>query len=412
VMERDPQGRAIPSGKSLFRPPTAGDDLLLTLDREIQFVAEDALKRAVETWGAKGGAIIVMSPKTGDILALANYPTFNPNDVRATPSDTRRNRALGEMYEPGSTSKVITAAAALELGIIKENDVLNVPDKLKLGDDTFHDHTPHPTVDLTFAQVIQQSSNIGTIKVAMKLGKDRLHEYLEKFGYGAASGLEFPGQSLGVLPRTDQWWPTSLPTIAIGQGVAVTPLQIVSVYSTIANKGIAVEPRILLGSVDARGQVNRAAPSEARRVIKAETANRLTQLLVGVVAEKEGTGSKAAIPGYQVAGKTGSAEKTAGDGRGYTGYMSSFIGFAPAADPRLVVGVVLDDPRPIWGGTTAAPAFKEVMQFGLRHLGIGPGPVLHYEGTPLPAPVRSGGASENGREPRLAGKAASGSATD
>jgi cell division protein FtsI (penicillin-binding protein 3) len=412
AMERDPRGRAIPSGKSHFKPPTEGYDLELTLDREIQFVAEDSLHRAVQNWGAKGGTIIVMAPKTGEILALANYPTFDPNDVRATPPEARRNRALGEVYEPGSTSKVITAAAALELGVIKEKDVLNVPDKLKLADDTFHDHTPHPTVDLTFAQVIQQSSNVGTIKVALKVGKNNLHEYLEKFGYGAASGLPFPGQSLGILPRVDEWWPTSLPTMAIGQGVAVTPLQIVGVYSTIANGGVAVSPKLVRGVVDSQGNVQRIAPGERRRVIKKETADRVTQLLVGVVEEQHATGHNAAVPGYQVAGKTGSAEKTAGDGHGYSGYMSSFIGFAPAADPELVVGVILDDPRPIWGGTTAAPSFREVMQFGLRHLGIGPGPVLQYEGTPLLAPVRSGGATPNEPDRQSKGKAATGAATD
>lgn len=411
-MERDPRGRPIPAGKSHFQPPTPGEDLVLTVDREIQFVAEDSLRRAVETWGAKGGTIVVMQPRSGEILALANYPTFDPNNVLASPEDWRRNRALSEVYEPGSTSKVITAAAGLELGVIKPTDVLNVPDHLAIADEVYHDHSPHPAVDLTFAQVIQQSSNIGTIKVASKVGKERLHEYLGKFGYGAATGLEFPGQSTGILPAAGKWWPSSLPTIAIGQGVAVTPLQIASVYATVANRGIAVQPKVIFGSVDARGEVHRSGAGRRRRVIKEETADTLTEILVGVTEEKRGTGHNAAIPGYQVAGKTGSAEKVAPGGGGYSGFMSSFIGFAPASDPRLVIGVVLDDPRPIWGGTTAAPAFKEVMQFGLRHLGIGPGPVLQHEGTPLPAPVRSGGASGNAREPRLDGKAASGSATD
>lgn len=411
-MERDPRGRPIPAGKSHFQPPTPGEDLILTVDREIQFVAEDSLRRAVETWGAKGGTIVVMQPRSGEILALANYPTFDPNNVLASPEDWRRNRALSEVYEPGSTSKVITAAAGLELGVIKPTDVLNVPDHLAIADEVYHDHSPHPAVDLTFAQVIQQSSNIGTIKVASKVGKERLHEYLGKFGYGAATGLEFPGQSTGILPAAGKWWPSSLPTIAIGQGVAVTPLQIASVYATVANRGIAVQPKVIFGSVDARGEVHRSGAGRRRRVIKEETADTLTEILVGVTEEKRGTGHNAAIPGYQVAGKTGSAEKVAPGGGGYSGFMSSFIGFAPASDPRLVIGVVLDDPRPIWGGTTAAPAFKEVMQFGLRHLGIGPGPVLQHEGTPLPAPVRSGGEQGPSPEPDADPNSASGVATD
>lgn len=411
-MERDPRGRPIPAGKSHFQPPTPGEDLILTIDREIQYVAEDSLRRAVETWGAKGGTIVVMQPRSGDILALANYPTYDPNNVLGTPQEARRNRALSEVYEPGSTSKVITAAAALELGVVKPTDVLNVPDHLAMADEVFHDHSPHATVDLTFAQVIQQSSNIGTIKVATKVGKERLHEYLNKFGYGSPTGLDFPGQSTGILPPANQWWPSSLPTIAIGQGVAVTPLQIARVYSTVANRGVAIDPRLILGRVDSRGDLHRIPAGQRRRVIKQETADRLTEILVGVTETKHGTGHNALVAGYQVAGKTGSAEKVAPGGGGYSGFMSSFIGFAPAADPRLVIAVVLDDPRPIWGGTTAAPAFREVMQFGLRHLGIGPGPVLQHEGTPLPAPVRSGGASGPSPQPDADPLSASGVATD
>lgn len=415
LMERDPKGRPIPSGKSRFVPPTTGSDLILTIDREVQYVAETALGAAVSKFGAKGGTVIVIRPKNGEILALANSPTFDPNNLRASADEARRNRAIADVYEPGSTSKVITAAAALETGVIKPNDMLKVPDRISMSDGIFNDHAPHPPLDLTFAQVIQQSSNVGTIKVASKLGPERLFEYLNKFGYGSRTGIRFPGEATGILMKPNEWSGTSLPTIAIGQGVAVTPLQIVNVYATVANGGLAVQPKLVVGTVDDQGKMTRSPTSERRRVIKPETATRLTEILVGVTESKSGTGRNAAISGYQVAGKTGSAQKVAAGGQGYSEYVSSFIGFAPAADPELVVGVILDNPRPIWGSITAAPAFKEIMQFGLRHLGIGPGPVLQIEGTPLPAPVRSGGASpETGHEPtpEKRGDPATGAATD
>lgn len=393
LMERDPQGRPIPAGRSKFIPPVSGDDLVLTIDREIQFVAEQSLRHAVETWHAEGGSVIVMRPSTGEVLALANLPGFDPNDLRSSNPESRKNRAVENVYEPGSANKVITAAAALETGIVDSNDIINVPDHLKLGNKTFRDAHSHPVWDLTFADVIAQSSNVGTIKVAGRLGKDRLHTYLRKFGYGQPTGIDFPGESRGLLPKPESWWDTSLPTMAIGQGVAVTGMQIAGVYATVANDGVSVRPRLVRATFDPQGVVKPATPSEVRRVIKSQTARELTRILVGVTEGKHGTGSAAAIPGYQVAGKTGTAQKVA-PGGGYSGYVGSFIGFAPAGDPQIVVGVILDNPSPIWGGVTAGPAFKEVMQFSLRHLGIGPGPVLRPQqgggGTPLPVPVRSG----------------------
>jgi cell division protein FtsI (penicillin-binding protein 3) len=405
LMERDPQGRPIPSGESRFVAPTAGADVVLTIDREMQFAAQTTLRRTVERWGAKGGTAIVMRPGNGEILALANYPTFDPNSPTKSPEGARRNRAVTDVYEPGSTSKVITAAAALETNVVRPADVINVPDRIGLNGEVYHDHNTHPPVDLTFTQVIQQSSNVGTIKVAMNLGPERLHDYMSRFGYGSVTGLEFPGEAAGLLPRVEEWWDSSLPTLAIGQGVAVTPMQIVGVFATLANQGVSVDPKLVMSTIDSSGNEEPVAEKETKRVIKAATAETLTKLLVGVT--EIGTGRNALIPGYQVAGKTGSAEKVVEGQPGYSGYVSSFIGFAPAGDPRLVVGVVLDDPRPIWGGVTAAPAFREIMQFGLRHLGIGPGPVLQPEGAPLPAPVQSGGVP-----PPSTDGVASGTATD
>lgn len=380
LSEIDTQGRPIPSGKSLVRLPVAGSDLHLTIDKQIQFVAETELAKGIKAWGAKGGTVIVANPETGEILAMANLPTFDPNDVKSSAEGDRRNRALLDIYEPGSANKVIMAAAALESGTVRPMDVLRVPDNLRVGTKVFNDAHSHAVWDISFAEVLQRSSNVGVIKVAQQVGKDRLYESLTKFGYGKPTGLGFPGEGAGIVPKPNTWSSSSLPTIAIGQGVAVTAMQIMQVYSTVANGGLAVSPRLVL---------DESAP-QSRRVISPITARQLTEILIGVTEDKHGTGRAAAIDGYQVAGKTGTAQKPRTDAAGYSGYIGSFIGFAPAGDPKLVVGVILDEPLPIYGGVTAAPIFKEVMQFALRRLGIGPGSVLPREGTPLPTPDRSG----------------------
>lgn len=397
LIERDPQGRAIPAGKSFTRLPTSGDDLILTVDKQIQYEAETALAQAVVAYSAKGGTVVVMRPATGEILALANSPTFDPNDVAASTPEQRKNRGLVDVYEPGSANKVITAAAAIESGVVRPSDMFKVPDSFTLGSKTFHDAHPHPVETLSFSEIIEQSSNVGTIKVAQGLGKDRLYEYLTRFGYGKPTGLDFPGEAAGILPKPANWSGPSMGTIPIGQGVAVTALQIMSVYATVANGGVAVQPKLVRATIDGQGERKMTPASAKRRVITTSTATQVTQILLGVTEGKHGTGTMAAIPGYQVAGKTGTAQKPIPGGGGYSGYVGSFIGFAPAGDPQLVVGVILDDPSPIWGGVTAAPTFKQIMQFSLRRLGIGPGPVLPREGTPLPVPDRSGGAAPDQR---------------
>lgn len=391
LMERDPSGTPIPAGTWRLRPSVPGEGLVLTLDREIQFAAETVVEKTVTAFSAEAASIVVLRPSTGEILAIANSPNFDPNDFAAAPEAARRNRAITDVYEPGSTSKVVTAAAALESNVIRPGDVLSVPDSLQIGSKTFTDYRPHPILDLTFADVIARSSNVGTLKVAQMLGRERLYTYLDKFGYGKPTGVDFPGEATGRLPRLDGWWATSMGTIPIGQGVAVTPLQMTQVFATVANGGVAVAPKLVLATVDAVGRKHATPPSPERGVIRPETARKLIEILVGVTEKKAGTGKLARIPGYQVAGKTGSADRINPGGGGYQGYVTSFIGLAPAGDPQLVVGVVIDNPSSHFGSVTAAPAFREVMQFALRHLGIGPGPVLPTEGTPLPAPVRSGG---------------------
>ena len=398
AMQTDPQGREIVSAKSETIPPVAGDDVVLTIDQNIQYKAEAALAQAVQTYHANGGTIIVMRPSTGEVLGLANFPTFDLNAYSTSTVASRVDRAVQDVYEPGSASKVITAAAALESGVVSPDDVMSVPDTLHLANSTFHDAEPHKVLNLTLPQILEQSSNVGTIQVGLRVGKDRLSSYLQKFGYGKATGVGLPGESPGILPPARTWSATQLPTAAIGQGVAVTPMQMMSVYSTVANGGVWVQPRIVEGKQDASGTLRPATAPLSRRVIRPETAQTLTSMLLEVVGGPTGTGAAAAIPGYQVAGKTGTAQKPIPGGAGYSGYTASFIGFAPAANPQVAVGVVLDDPTPIWGGSTAAPTFKIVMQNALQRLGIGPGPVLPMRGgtplppggTPLPVPARSG----------------------
>ncbi len=378
VTERDPAGRIIPVGQSSVQDAVQGNDLVLTIDKQVQYEAENALARAMKTWNANGGTIIVMSPQTGDILAMANNPAFDPNDLRSSNAGSRRNRAVVDVLEPGSVSKIVTAAAALETGMTTPDEVMRVDDQLRIGSKVFSDSHPHPVQSLSFSQVIQSSSNVGTIMVAERLGKQSLHEYLERFGYGRKTGLNFPGESAGILPKPEKWWQTSLGTIAIGQGVAVTPLQMARAYATLANDGVEVAPKLVKATVDASGTRHPTKASRGRRVIQPQTAETLTEMLVGVTSLKGGTGSAAAIPGYRVAGKTGTAQKPRLGAAGYSGYMASFVGFAPAEDPKLVVAVVLDDPDPFLAGETAAIIFKEVMQFSLRRLGTRaiPGSVL------------------------------------
>lgn len=386
VTERDPAGRIIPVGESSVQAAVEGSDLMLTIDKQIQFEAEAALARAVQAWQASGGTVIVMNPKNGNILAMANNPVFNPNDLKSSDGAARRNRAVVDVLEPGSVSKMLTAAAALETKVTTPTEVMLVDDQLRIGAKVFKDSHAHPVESMSFSQIIQSSSNVGTIMVAERLGKQPLYDYLGRFGYGRKTGLGFPGESAGILPKTDKWWQTSLGTIAIGQGVAVTPLQMARAYATLANDGVEVQPNLVQATVDASGKKHYAKPAQGARVIERETAQTLTEMLVGVTGGPDGTGRAAAIPGYRVAGKTGTAQKPRVGAAGYSGYMSSFVGFAPADDPKLVVAVVLDDPQPFLAGETAAVTFREVMQFSLRRLGAEAAPGRLLQGPALAAP--------------------------
>ena len=378
VVEEDTAGRQIPSGERSVTPAKPGRTQVLTLDRDIQWQAERVLAEQVAKTRAKRGQIVVMDVRTGEVLALAVAPTFDPNDPTDSPAELRGNPALSQVYEPGSVNKVITAAAALETGIVTPDSHVVVPPNIRIADKVFTDSHAHGTLNMTFTGVLAESSNIGTIGIAQQLGKDRLYDYLRKFGLGERTGIRFPGESPGLLPQPHDWWQTALGTIAIGQGVAATSLQVAAAYAAIANGGVRVQPSLVKGSLDEDGTLTPAPAPKRVRAVSARTAKQITTMLEAVVT-KDGTAPLAAIDGYRVAGKTGTARKVRPDGRGYAGYVSSFVGFAPADAPRLVVSVVLDDPVPIYGGTVAAPVFRTVMGFALGSLRIPP--------TGRPAPV-------------------------
>jgi cell division protein FtsI (penicillin-binding protein 3) len=374
-LERDPQGRPIPQGRRSLEPAEPGTDLVLTIDQHLQYVTEQVLHRAVRQHKARAGSVVVLSPRTGEVLAMANMPTFDPNRIAASKPEARRNRAIADMFEPGSTNKTITAAAALQHGLVTPMTETIVPDNLPLcPEKTFRDSHSHAPELMTFADIVARSSNVGTIMTARDLGRDRLHQAQVDFGYGRRSGVDLPGEAPGIVRPAKDWYCTDLGTNAIGQGVAVTVLQMASVYATVANNGVLRAPTLLRGTVDARGQVAKAERRPGRRVLSTKAATSLSRILEGVVKEG-GTGTMAAMEEWRVAGKTGTARKPDTVRGGYRpgAYVGSFIGFAPAEKPAVVVAVVIDEPtRGYYGGSVAAPVFKEVTGTALRRLGVVP----------------------------------------
>ena len=374
-LERDPQGRAIPQGRRSLEPAVPGTDLVITIDQQLQYVTEQALAKAVHDHKAKAGSVVVMSPRTGEILAMANVPTFDPNRIAGSKPEARKNRAIADVFEPGSTNKTITAAAALQHGVVTPKTETIVPDNLPLcPEKTFHDSHSHAPELMTFADIVARSSNVGTIMTARNLGKDRLYQAELDFGYGRRSGVDLPGESPGIVRAAKDWYCTDLGTNAIGQGVAVTVLQMASVYATVANHGVQRAPTLLRGTVDARGRVAKADRRPGRRVLSTRTAKSLSRILEGVV-EEGGTGTAAAMDEWRVAGKTGTARVPDTVHGGYLpgAYVGSFIGYAPAERPQVVVAVVIDRPtRGYYGGSVAAPVFKEVAATALRRLGVVP----------------------------------------
>jgi cell division protein FtsI (penicillin-binding protein 3) len=365
-------GQAIVSGVDEERAPIAGATVVTTIDRDLQFQAQAALEQAVQEQGARGGTVIVMDPRTAEVLAMASNPSFDPNTFGDAPSATYRNRAVTDAYEPGSTNKVITAAAAIQERAIPLGTRLTVPWTMPVGDYIIHDSQSHAPMQMTLGDIVAESSNIGAVMVADRLGAPTLATYLARFGLGRATGVGFPGESNGIILPLDQWNDTILATTAYGQGIAATPLQMVSVYSTIANDGRWVQPKLVRGTIAPDGSLEPNEAASTRRVVSAATARMVTRMLAYAV--QDGTGTNAQIPGYQVAGKTGTARIPTGDGSGYLEgqYIASFIGYLPAGDPEVVVAAILDRPAAVYGGLAAAPLFKRVALAAIARLGIAP----------------------------------------
>ena len=368
--ETDTFGHQLPQADSVYEQPRPGRSILLTIDKDIQYFTESALADAVKQYNAISGTAILLRPQTGEILALANVPDFDPNSYSAFDNDERRNRALADVYEPGSIFKAITLAAALSEGVVTPTSTFTVPDQLQVADRVIHDSSPHPTERMSVHRIITESSNVGTVMVGQKLGAEALDHYVHRFGFGTPTGLDFPGESPGIVRPLEDWSGSSIGNIPIGQGVAVTPLQMVSSYATIANDGIWVEPKLLAGTVDGDAEVEPADPPASRRVLSRGVAGTVTDIFTDVVSE--GTGLEAQIPGYEVAGKTGTAQKVLAEGGYGDDYFASFAGYAPAKRPEIAAIVILDSPTPIYGGLTAAPTFKHIVQRALRELAVAP----------------------------------------
>jgi len=367
------RGNIIPGSEQVSVEAKSGTSIRLTIDRDVQWVAQNAISQAVASSKAKSGTVIVMDPKTGAILAQASAPTFDPNSNSIT-QEKLKNPAVQEVYEPGSTGKVITVAAAMQEGLVSPDTVFTIPYSMKVSDGVFHDHEKHPTQRLTTTGLLAVSSNTGSIQIGQKLGKDSLYDYLRKFGIGESTNSKLPGESVGILHPVKDWSGTSLPTISFGQGYSVTAIQATSVFATIANDGVRVKPSILAGVVDESGKYTPAKPNESIKVLSAETAINLRAMMESVVS-KDGTAPTAAIPGYRVAGKTGTAMRYNTSCSCYSGYTASFIGFAPADQPKYVVSVTIQDPQGLhWGGALAGPVFKKVMSFVLQNERIKPTP--------------------------------------
>jgi len=362
----------IPGSQSEIIPAQAGTSVRLTVDRDIQWIAEKAIADAVKSSNAISGTVIVMDPKTGQILAHATAPTFDPNNTSKVSLVAMRNPSVEDVYEPGSTGKVMTLAAALEEKKITPETVFTVPYALKRSIKVFHDHEAHATQRLTASGILAVSSNTGSIQIGEMMSNDTLHDYLSKFGIGTKTGSGLPGESNGILPKVANWSGTTAPTVAFGQGYSLTAMQATSVFATIANGGVRVSPTVIAGTSDASGNYTPTATRESIRVISAETAQKMRIMMESVVSAN-GTAPTAAIAGYRVAGKTGTAMRIDDTCGCYRGYTASFIGFAPADNPAYVISVTIQDPKGLhWGGALGGPVFKKVMSFVLQSKGIAP----------------------------------------
>ncbi len=361
---KDLYGRAVDVVRSL--PERRGKNVTLTIDHQIQANAEAILAQTVSKWHAKGGSAIVLDPRNGQVLAMANAPGFDSNEFPAANPDYRRNRAVTDLYEPGSTFKLVTISAALEDGVVTPRTSFTLQPTIHVADRVIHDAETRPTERMSVAEILTRSSNVGTVTIAERLGPEELARWISRWGFGRATGVDFPGESSGLVLPLDQWSGSTIGTVPIGLGIAVTPMQMAASYAAIANGGVRATPH-LLEKIGAR----RVHAAPGRRIVSRSTARKLMTMLRDVVVQ--GTGTAAAIPGYTVAGKTGTANKPTSHGYSTSKYVASFVGIVPAKHPRAVVLVMIDEPRgTIWGGVVAAPAFQKIAQFDLQYLAVPP----------------------------------------
>jgi cell division protein FtsI (penicillin-binding protein 3) len=362
---KDPFGRTLEVVDS--KPGTDGKNVYLTLDHSIQGQVESILAATRARWAAKSASAIVMDPRTGGILAVANDPGYDANKFPDVPPDRQRNRAITDTYEPGSTFKIVTISGALQTGLVTPSTKFTLPYQIHVADRTIHDAEPRGTQTMTTDQILSRSSNVGVVTIAEALGRDRVQEWIHRFGFGRRTGIDYPGETKGIVLPSQKWSGSTIGNVPIGQGIAVTPVQMIAAYGAIANKGVLVEPHL----VDRVGNGARVQPTR-RRILTTKTADEVRHMLREVV--EEGSGTAAQVPGYRIAGKTGTAAKPDSTG-GYStsAYVASFVGLVPAKDPRLVILVTVDEPRgAIWGGVVAAPAFAEIAKFALQYLEIPP----------------------------------------
>ncbi|MDZ4185702.1 MAG: penicillin-binding protein [Desulfuromonadales bacterium] len=370
---KDNRGRVIGASREKGEESRPGSNLVLTINQKIQFIAEKELAEGLRTSGSKAGCVIVLDPATGKILALANQPGFNPNALAEYRPGDWRNRALGDAFEPGSTQKIFTVAAALNEKVITPGQLIHCENgSYKVGGKVIRDHAPLGLITIT--EILKHSSNIGSAKIGKKLERERLYKYLSDFGFGSATGIDLPGESRGRLHKPGKWYEIDLAAISFGQGLTVTPMQTAAAMAAIANHGVLMQPHVVEKIIAGDGSETIIAPKALRQVVSAETANIVRDMLM-TVTEKGGTGTLAVVPGYRTAGKTGTAQKADAATRKYSvdKRVASFVGFIPAENPKLVIHVLLDEPKgQVYGGLIAAPIFSHVASQSLQLLGVPP----------------------------------------
>ncbi len=371
VAERDPKGHLIPGSIVTSVDPVDGQDIYLTIDKDIQNQAEIELARAVKKFAAKGGTVVVLDPTNGEILAIASTPSFDPNDYKAASADSMRAKAITDVYEPGSTMKAMTAASVIDKGLFTPESMFHLPSVLRIGGRTIHEAHARGAVDYSLSQIVTKSSNIGAVKLGQALGKKVLSDYVTRFRLSRKTGVDFPGEASGWMPPPSQWSASTMGNLPFGQGLSVTPLQLARAVAAIANGGALVTPHFLAR----QGSLPATFPASPEPVISKAAATATTRMLTDVV--RDGTGTGAAVAHYEVAGKTGTAQKARIGGVGYMKgvYVSSFVGYLPASAPRVLILVTIDSPgKGLYGGTVAAPAFAHLARFCVDHLKIAPAP--------------------------------------